>query len=155
MHYKFTFEERILSPQSTSGDTIAFYAYMSSILRSPWRGRVLVYDVVKTNIGNGYRSHTGVFLVPKSGVYVFTWTFRTGNDHDHSIPLMKNNQDVGSVYFHSGGRVEAGGTGIVVTHANAGDDVFTRTNSTLYIGTGHYIQSNVHGRSSFAGWKIF
>lgn len=148
-------QKRILSPQSTSGDTIAFYAYMSSILRSPWRGRVLVYDVVKTNIGNGYRSHTGVFLVPKSGVYVFTWTFRTGNDHDHSIPLMKNNQDVGSVYFHSGGRVEAGGTGIVVTHANAGDDVFTRTNPTLYIGTGHYIQSNVHGRSSFAGWKIF
>lgn len=122
----------------------------------PWRGRVLVYDVVKTNIGNGYRSHTGVFLVPKSGVYVFTWTFRTGNNYDHSIQLMKNKEDVGSVYFHSGhGRAEAGGTGIVVTHANAGDDVFTRTNPTLYIETGHYIQSNAHGRSSFAGWKIF
>lgn len=148
-------QKRLLSPHSTSGDTIAFYAFMSSILWSPWRGRVLVYDVVKSNLGNGYRSHTGVFLVPKSGVYVFTWTFRTGGKRDHSIQLMKNKEDIGSVYFQGVRGIEAGGTGVVVTHANAGDDVFTRTNPTLYIGTGYYIQSDVHGRSSFAGWKIF
>lgn len=148
-------QKRLLSPRSTSGDTIAFYAFMSSILWSPGRGRVLVYDVVRTNIGNWYRSHSGVFLVPKSGVYVFTWTFRTGGKHDHSIQLMKNQEDVGAVYFHSGrGATEAGGTGIVVTHANAWDIVYTRTNPTLNIGTGNYIQSSSNGRSSFAGWKI-
>lgn len=94
-------------------------------------------------------------MVPESGVYVFTWTFRIGAINDHSIQLIVNREDVGTVYLHTIGGVDAEATGIVVAHVNAGDDVFVRTHPQLKIGTGHYINSNTFGRSSFAGWKIF
>lgn len=128
---------------------------MSSILYSPSTEHVLVFDVVKTNIGNAYHPNTGVFIVPESGVYVLTWTFRIGGNHDHSIQLIVNREDIGSVYLHTVNGVEGEATGIVVTHVNAGDDVFVRTHPKLQIGPGHYIQSDMHGKSSFAGWKIF
>lgn len=115
---------------------------------------VLVFDVVKTNMGNAYHPTTGVFMVPESGVYVFTWTFRTGNNHDLSIELVINRESFGAIYLHTLTGVEVEETGIVVAHVNAGDDVFVRTHSTLTIGINHYIQSDINGRSSFAGWKI-
>ena len=127
---------------------------MSSILLSPSMQHVLVFDVVKTNMGNAYHPTTGVFMVPESGVYVFTWTFRTGNNYDHSIELIINRESFGAIYLHSVAGAEVEETGIVVAHVNAGDDVFVRTHSTLTIGNNHYIQSNGYGRSSFAGWKI-
>jgi hypothetical protein len=37
---------------------------------------LLRFDVVKTNQGNGYHPNTGVFMVPETGIYVFTWTIR-------------------------------------------------------------------------------
>lgn len=151
----YRIQKRLLTPPSTSHNGVAFYAYMSSILPSPSTEHVLVFDVAKTNIGNAYHPSTGVFIVPESGVYVFTWTFRIGGNQDHSIQLMVNREDVGSIYLYTISGVESEATGIVVTHVNAGDDVFVRTHSTLQIGTGHFIQSNIYGRTSFAGWKIF
>lgn len=35
---------------------------------------IITFDNVQTNVGNGYNKHTGSFIVPQSGVYVFTWT---------------------------------------------------------------------------------
>lgn len=150
------FVERLLSPPSptSSSSGVAFYAYMSAILPFPSIQHVLVFDVVKTNLGNAYHPTTGVFMVPESGVYVFTWTFRTGNNYDHSIELIINRESFGAIYLHSVAGAEVEETGIVVAHVNAGDDVFVRTHSTLTIGNNHYIQSNGYGRSSFAGWKI-
>lgn len=68
---------------------------------------------------------------------------------------MVNREDVGSVYLRTINGVDDEATGFVVTHVNAGDGVFVRTHPLLQIGTGHYINSNTYGRSSFAGWKIF
>lgn len=108
---------------------------MSSILPSPSTEHVLVFDVAKTNIGNAYHPNTGVFIVPESGVYVFTWTFRIAGINDHSIQLMVNREDVGSVYLRTINGVDDEATGFVVTHVNAGDDVFVRTHPLLQIGT--------------------
>ncbi|XP_048766258.2 uncharacterized protein LOC125673646 [Ostrea edulis] len=148
-------QKRLLTPPSTTHGAVAFYAYMSTILPSPSAQHVLVFDVVKTNTGNAYHPTTGVFMVPESGVYVFTWTYRIGGDHDHSIQLMINTEDCGSLYLHAMSGTEMEGTGIVVTHVNAGDDVYVRTHASYQVGTSHYIQSNTYGRSSFAGWKLF
>lgn len=150
-----TLVERVLTPSSTSPNGVAFYAYMTTRLHTPSTEHVLVFDVAKTNIGNAYHPNTGVFMVPESGVYVFTWTFWIGDHRDNSIQLMVNREDVGSIYLHTISGVESEATGIVVTHVNAGDDVFVRKHSAFQIGTGQYIQSNIYGRSSFAGWKIF
>lgn len=151
----YRIQKRVLTPSSTSRNGVAFYAYMTTRLHTPSTEHVLVFDVVKTNIGNAYHPSTGVFMVPESGVYVFTWTFWIGDGRDNSIQLMVNREDVGTVYLQTISGVESVATGIVVTHVNAGDDVFVRKHSAFQIGTGQYIQSNIYGRSSFAGWKIF
>lgn len=62
---------------------------------------------------------------------------------------------MGSVCLQTTDVVQTEATGIVVAHVNAGDDVFVRTHPQLKIGTDNHISSNFHGRTSFAGWKIF
>ncbi|XP_061193432.1 uncharacterized protein LOC133201660 [Saccostrea echinata] len=148
-------QKRLLSPPTTSHGSIAFYAYMSAWLPSPNTHQVLVFDDVKTNIGNAYHPSTGLFIVPESGVYVFTWTFRMGGSRDHSIQLLINKDVFGTLYLQTVNGLEAQETGIVVAHVNAGDDVYVRTHATLTLGTSDYIQSNSYGRTSFAGWKLF
>lgn len=111
----------------------------------------LVFDVVKTNDGNGYHATTGVFSAPETGVYVFTWTMRENGDCYHSTQLMVNSEEVGIIHVHTGDGADMPGTGVVVTHVNARDDVYVRTPAAW----NHcYIESNGGGRSSFAGWKL-
>lgn len=112
----------------------------------------LVFDVVKINIGNGYHPSTGVFIAPESGVYVFTWTIRQYDDSHHSAQLMVNNDEIGIIRIHPTNGADIEGTGIVVTHVNAEDDVFVRTHESWNHGV---IFSNSGGRSSYAGWKLF
>lgn len=111
----------------------------------------LVFGVVKTNNGNGYHATTGVFIAPETGVYVFTWTVREANDCYHSIQLMLNNAEIGIIHVHAGSGGGMSGTGVVVTHVNAGDDVYVRTHASW---NDCDIFSDMAGRSSFAGWKL-
>ena len=55
---------------------MAFYAQRSSDIPANLvtANLVIVFDNVKTNAGNGYHPSTGVFIVPESGMYVFSWT---------------------------------------------------------------------------------
>ncbi|XP_061193433.1 uncharacterized protein LOC133201661 [Saccostrea echinata] len=118
-------QKRLILPSNTVHGVIAFYAYMSAILQSPSTGThyVLVFDIVKTNIGNAYHPTTGVFMVPESGVYVFTWTIRSGGDDTHSVELMINTEGFGTIYLQTL-NAETEVTGIVVAHVNVGDDVY-------------------------------
>lgn len=49
------------------------------------------------NIGNGYHNNTGVFIVPTSGVYVFSWSVRLRAGAVHSVELVVNNESHGLV----------------------------------------------------------
>lgn len=74
----FILTERLLIQEiPTSSAVVAFYAYMSKDLPADVATphHVLVFDVVRTNIGNAYHSSTGVFIVPETNVYVFMWSF--------------------------------------------------------------------------------
>lgn len=146
--------KRYVTQRSNETGIVAFYAYMSSVIMNPSTRLVLVFDVVRTNIGNAYHASTGVFIVPESGVYVFTWTFRSGNGDGHSVQLMINTVEYGSVYHRTLTAVEAEETGIVVAQVTTGDDVYVRIKSIHHIGVIHYIQSDSDGRTSFAGWKL-
>lgn len=112
----------------------------------------LVFDVVKANFGNGYHSSTGVFIAPETGVYVFTWTVRQFNGTYHSAQLMVNNDEIGIIHVYPTNGADIAGTAIVVTHVNAGDDVFVQTHKSWNHGR---ISSNSGGRTSYAGWKVF
>ncbi|XP_061177073.1 uveal autoantigen with coiled-coil domains and ankyrin repeats-like [Saccostrea echinata] len=142
--------ERLLSPPTIN--SIAFYSYMSQKTPTISVQYSLRFDVVKTNVGNGYHSATGVFIVPETGIYVFTWTIRVLGDNYHSTQLMVNTDVLGVIHVNAGGGGNLGGTGTVVAHVNAGDDIFVRTHASFNKGV---IYSDGGGRSSFAGWKLF
>jgi hypothetical protein len=115
------------------------------------RQYLLRFDVVKTNQGNGYHPNTGVFMVPETGIYVFTWTIRVYGTYRHSTELVVITKSMGIVHLNAGGSWDDSVTGIVVVHANSGDDVFLRTLANANAGQ---IASDRGGRSSFAGWKL-
>lgn len=151
----FIFLERLLSPTTqqpvTTSTIIAFYAYMTGRTPSITIQHPLVFDVVKTNDGNGYHATTGTFIAPETGLYVFTWTIRENGDCYHSTQLMVNSGEVGEIFLRSVSGGDFIGTGVVVTHVNTGDDVYVRTHQYW----NHcYIESTSGGRSSFAGWKL-
>lgn len=139
-----------MQPVPTS-NTIAFYAYMTATIQSVTIQHPLVFDVVKSNVGNGYHAPTGVFIAPETGIYVFTWTMRENGNCRHSTQLMVNTSEIGIIHVHVGSGGDLEGTGVVVTHVNAGDDVYVRTHASW---NDCYILSDIAGRSSFAGWKL-
>ncbi|XP_062596818.1 uncharacterized protein LOC134258306 isoform X1 [Saccostrea cucullata] len=149
-HLSTQITERLKSPPSKS-KSIAFYVYMSRNTGAISGQQILTFDVVKTNVGNGYYYATGIFIVPETGIYVFTWTIRENSTNRHSTQLVKNTDEVGIIHTQVHHDSDIAGTGIVVAHANTGDSVFVRTHSSWNYGI---IVSNSAGRSSFAGWKI-
>ena len=132
---------------------MAFYAQKSSDIPATevTANLVIVFDNVKTNAGNGYHPSTGVFMVPESGMYVFSWTFCTGNDQLVSTQLVVNNNEEGIIHLHPAAGSWITGTGVVVLHVNKGDDVYVRIASSSHTGP---IVSNIHVKSSFTGWKF-
>jgi hypothetical protein len=145
------FSGRLLAtvPHDT-GNVIAFYAYMSANTPPITLQHPLRFDVVKTNAGNAYHPNTGVFMVPQTGIYVFTWTIRIDGTNYHSAELVANSDSVGVVHLNAAGRTGEV-TGIVVVHVDNGDDVFVRTYRDYNSG---FVTSDGAGRSSFAGWKL-
>ncbi|XP_062584089.1 complement C1q-like protein 2 [Saccostrea cucullata] len=150
-------KKRLLSPITTTSGSpalskiVAFYAYMSQHTQSISVQYPLRFDVVKTNVGNGYHSPTGIFIVPESGIYVFSWTIRIYGGRRHATQLMVNTDEVGIIHTHLVGDSDFEGTGIVVIQVNAGDDVFVRAHASWNVGA---IRSDIAGRTSFSGWKL-
>eukprot|EP00105_Crassostrea_gigas_P014555 XP_011431247.1 PREDICTED: uncharacterized protein LOC105330966 [Crassostrea gigas] len=152
-HPKLERQERLLIQEiPTSSAVVAFYAYMSKSLISnvATPHHVLIFDVVRTNIGNAYHSSTGVFIVPETGVYVFIWSFLNGNNDAHSTQLMINTEEWGIVHAHSASNNWNQSTGVIVAHVNKGDDVFVKTSGASQ----GEIYSGVNSRTMFAGWKL-
>eukprot|EP00105_Crassostrea_gigas_P014557 XP_011431249.1 PREDICTED: heavy metal-binding protein HIP [Crassostrea gigas] len=152
-HPKRERQERLLIQEiPISSAVVAFYAYMSKSLSADVATphHVLIFDVVRTNVGNGYHSPTGVFIVPETGVYVFIWSFMNGNSAYHSTQLMINSQEWGVVHSNTVSNGWMQSTSVVVAHVNKGDDAFVKTS-----GWSHGIlYSEDNSRTLFAGWKL-
>ncbi|XP_063448538.1 uncharacterized protein LOC134728070 [Mytilus trossulus] len=132
---------------------VAFYAYMNHTEVSPSTHHTIIFDIAITNENNGYHPYSGVFIVPVSGVYVFTFSIRVDCRGQGAFEIVKNDAVVGVVNaeLHLTCIQDHIGATIVI-NANKGDDVYIRTHSTLHR-TGDIV-SDETGRSSFAGWLI-
>lgn len=143
-------KDRII-PQGSSDEPVAFYAFMAGAMTNIGDHHILVFDVIKTNSGNGFHPTAGIFTAPSSGFYVFTWTIRVKNDGFHGVELVVNGQEVGALYQHVGPQEDDMSSTTVVTYVSQGEDVFLRTR----IGYNHgVIYSTAYGYTSFAGWKL-
>ena len=131
-------------------ESVAFFAYFSThnVAASPQQ--ILAFDKVITNIGNAYHPHSGTFIAPRSGVYVFIWIIRLDGTNYHTTEILHDNNVINSIYFDPQSRMAGTVTGTAVVHVNQGEDVLIRT-GTLSNGR---IVSDTNGRSSFAGWML-
>ncbi|XP_062612007.1 uncharacterized protein LOC134273815 [Saccostrea cucullata] len=144
---------RIIPPTSFSASQpVAFYAYMNYFLQSNITAHVtLTFDTVIINEGNGYSKHDGVFIVPVTGIYAFHWSLKVKTFSWASVEIIVNGRSIGCASSDTL-RIEDYGTGseLVVTHANAGDHVFLRTQEAV---RGSFFSNN-RARSSFSGWLL-
>lgn len=150
----YLFKERLVNNQSRSVpvEPVAFYAYLSTHeAASSAIHHIIAFDKVITNVGNAYHPHTGTFIAPRSGLYIFTWTIVQWVTSYHVTERVVDNDNVNVIYMNPANLVVGSVTGTVVVHVNQGDDVFVRTGS----GNNHgEINSNIDNRSTFAGWNI-
>jgi hypothetical protein len=124
---------------------------MSTSLPSPGGNQILKFDSVKINVGNGYHQHTGVFIAPASGYYVFSWNVRY-RYAVHSTELVVNNEIYGSLHMDYTHTVDGHATGVAVAHVNSGDDIYVRIADHCH--NNGEVWSDPCGRSSFTGWKL-
>lgn len=103
-----------------------------------------------TDIGHGYYKGIGMYVVPTSGVYVFTWS-TTGNtlsSNDQTTLVINGSYKDGSIADGTPSGFQTA-TGLIVTSVNAGDHVYIRANNAAYI------RSGVSDKSTFSGWRLF
>lgn len=133
-------------------EPVAFYAYLSyHEAASSAVHHIIAFDKVLTNVGNAYHPHTGAFIAPRSGLYVFTWTIAQWGTSYHVTELVVDNVIVNAISMNPSNLMTGSVTGTVVVHVNQGDDVLVRTGSRYNHGD---INSDTDSRSTFAGWNI-
>ncbi|XP_062616266.1 uncharacterized protein LOC134277974 [Saccostrea cucullata] len=132
---------------------IAFYAYMSKPEQNPSNHHMVIFDVIKTNVGGGYNGHSGMFTAPVAGIYVFTWTIYTGNHGRCGFGIYVNDNIMGSTFGETddvAGDYDSD-SGTIAVALNAHDDVYIRTLEACTT----FIESiRVNTRTTFAGWKL-
>lgn len=138
---------------ATTG-VVAFYAYMSHTESNPGPHHTIIFDVPVTNLGNGYNHFSGIFTVPTSDVYVFSWTIADSAGGYVFSELVVDADVVGGILTQTltdDDRLST--TGLVVKEVREGDVVYVRTSAT------GGIQGNIESlasvqRTSFSGWKL-
>lgn len=98
----------------------AFQATVSHDFTPPHHS-VIKFDSVKTNIGGSYSSSTGIFTVPRSGLYMFSATIRSYGTHLHCDLFVNETM---KMRVHTDG-IDTG-TGNAVLTVRKGDRVFIR-----------------------------
>ena len=143
---------RFFKRQETS--TVAFYAYMSKNEVNIGPHHTLIFDHIETNIGNGYNGHTGIFIAPLNGVYMFFYTTFGTHPSYMSIQITVNSVPRGVIFVDNRATPYdyTGCTGVAVFALNQGDDCFIRTHSIS--NPSGSIQSDHLLRTSFSGVKI-
>lgn len=112
---------------------------------------ILQFDVVPLNKGNHYSAFDGIFIVPTSGTYVFTWSIMSDVHGSVHTELMRNAEINGTRYADSAtSTVWDFATGIVVVDVGHGDHVYVR----LGVNSKGLVRSISASRTTFSGWLL-
>ena len=127
---------------------------MSSDEDHPGKHHTLIFDVVRTNAGNGYSKFSGLFTAPVSGLYTLTCSIMMNGPGAHtSYQIIKNEEIVGTFFVDAEHSTEYRSSSMtVIVSLQVGDVLFVRTSST-HAAHGNVV-SNVNARSHVTGWRI-
>ena len=122
---------------------MAFTAYLDKTLTHLGINHKIPFDKVLLNEGNAFNTHTGIFLCPQSGVYLFSFSIESNNHGPIVVKLVVDGKNQLYVITDgSGGHFQtAGATSIVrltsgqsvwVANYNFNDVTLTNYNSFRY-----------------------
>ncbi|CAG2230799.1 unnamed protein product [Mytilus edulis] len=125
-------------------------AFSSSFSQDDWpeRNEIIIFDHVWLNIGNGYDATTGVFTVPRNGLYSVTGTLMSVDGKNLHCHLWKNNEVLIGLFGHdySSGTLNSAmllkkGDTIYIKHDNkAGEQVQNGPSEVTSINDHHSYQ---------------
>ncbi|XP_053380323.1 complement C1q tumor necrosis factor-related protein 3-like [Mercenaria mercenaria] len=152
---QFEREIQELRERKTCTDTthVAFMAELSADLVDPSAGTTVIFDSVRTNVGNGYKSGPGIFVAPVDGTYSITLVASSGTKAASSnlhLYVMHNMIQVGYVYLDDNSDRWLLRSTTAVLELKAADTVFVKVGFRNGAG-------NVEGRSlhtHFSGFLI-
>ena len=83
----------------SASTNIAFSAYLDHNLNHLTSGYLIKCNQALLNVGNAYNTITGLFTVPKTGVYLLTFTINTNNrpstiEAKTYVKLVSNNKNI-------------------------------------------------------------
>ena len=112
---------------------------------------VIIFNQNVLDTAGGYNSGNGIYTVPVSGTYVFTWTVYCNSRAWATTQLMINHNEYGKSFANSQDTPDTHtSTGLVVASVNRGDTVFVRFAPSENSG---YIYSTF-GFNTFSGWIL-
>uniref|UniRef100_K1RPF1 Caprin-2 n=1 Tax=Magallana gigas TaxID=29159 RepID=K1RPF1_MAGGI len=127
---------------------IGFTATVSS-LSATWSSGTLVYDVVITNVGNGYNPSTGVFTAPTAGEYVFFVNVQSYSTQSIYVDVVLNGVTKVRTMAYSYGSKDYydAGPNLVVLSLQKGDRVWVKH----YSGKGYWNDGSL---TTFSGFLL-
>ncbi|XP_071180298.1 cerebellin-1-like [Mytilus edulis] len=77
-------------------------AFTASFSKDDWPkpNEIIIFDHVWLNVGNGYDATTGVFTVPRNGLYSLTGTLMSADGRNLHCHLYRDNQDTIGLFGH-------------------------------------------------------
>lgn len=111
------------------GKQVAFSAHMNDVHVHVGDNSPFIFNTVVTNIGGCYNNHTGIFIAPYEGLYVFYFimvndgnagTMHAAIEKDGVVLGMGSSDGVGNYNSFDDGSV------LITTHLTKGDQVYVK-----------------------------
>lgn len=91
----------------------------------------VILETVFLNLANGYHEQNGVFIAPKTGLYIFSASVLTFNSNQVVVvAIVKNGEDLARIYGYANAGYHDQGSTTVVTHLNVADQVWLRRDAS-------------------------
>ncbi|KAK3580245.1 hypothetical protein CHS0354_012772 [Potamilus streckersoni] len=124
---------------------VAFHSTVTNFLDNLGVYHPVVFDHVITNIGGAYHPHTGIFIAPVDGVYVFNLGGMSAPGRSIYLELVNDGTWIQSIYPNAQNiPCTATDSLTVIIELNKGNEVWVRTGTPGQIHGNHY--------TFFAGW---
>ena len=137
---------------STAVPRVAFTAGLGHSIGPVTIKMPVKYQVIISNMGNGYNPATGIFTARVSGMYYFSYTMYNNNrasTPNSEMSLMKNGQLMAYTSDIVGNDFQNSATNAAVLRLEAGDNVYTElyANRRIYDDGANY--------NTFSGFLLF
>ena len=137
----------------TETEHVMFYAIVYSNSFTLQVESTVVFEKVILNIGESYNNYDGVFVAPRKGVYLFSWTISINSGNYAVTELVVENTVISS----TGDTATKGGydstSMTALCKMNKNDHAFIRT--TGYGGANVFYSADNYPRTSFLGMLVY